>query len=113
MAKLKLLVADNVTLNRDGTIHRAGDVFEADNDDEITQWLKLGYISKKATRKRAKERVNVPRTRDEGRAASASFSGKPGLRAKKGVGGPEKVSAGPLTLPKRPLTEGTRDERRT
>jgi hypothetical protein len=35
MAKIKLEVAQNVTVNRAGTIHRPGDTFEADKDDEI------------------------------------------------------------------------------
>ena len=60
MAKIKLEVANNVSLNRDGKIHRPGDVFEAENDDEIKRWLSLGYVQKvrirrKSTRKPVKK----------------------------------------------------------
>ena len=46
MAKVKLVVAGNVTLNRDGAIRRPGETFSTDNDDEIEQWLRLGYVRK-------------------------------------------------------------------
>ena len=49
--KLRLLVADNVSLKRGGTIHRAGDVFEAERDDEVAQWIKLGYVSEHKAKK--------------------------------------------------------------
>ena len=45
MAKVKLQVADNVTLNRGGGIRRPGEHFEAERDDEVEQWLRLGYVS--------------------------------------------------------------------
>ena len=51
MAKLKLLVADNVSLNRDGVIRRPGEVFEAERDDEVAQWIKLGYVSEHKAKK--------------------------------------------------------------
>ena len=43
MAKVKLEVANNVSLYRGGHIRRAGDIFGIDSDDEIEQWLKHGY----------------------------------------------------------------------
>lgn len=52
MAKVKLKVEPNVTLNR-GMILRAGDVFEADRDEEIEQLLRHGYVKEvKPPRKR-------------------------------------------------------------
>jgi hypothetical protein len=53
MAKTTLEVADNVSLNRDGKIYRAGDVFGAEKDDEIERWLALGYVSEVQTRRRS------------------------------------------------------------
>jgi hypothetical protein len=44
MAKLKLEVAHNVSLNRDGKIHKAGELFETERDDEISRWIALGYV---------------------------------------------------------------------
>jgi hypothetical protein len=55
MAKVKLEVANNVSLNRDGKIHKAGDTFEAERDDEIKRWLELGYVSEVKTRRAAKK----------------------------------------------------------
>jgi hypothetical protein len=39
-----------------GSIHRAGDTFETERDDEVEQWLKHGYVSevKKSRRKATK-----------------------------------------------------------
>ncbi len=53
MAKIKLKVAHNVSLPRGGAIHRAGDTFETERDDEVEQWLKHGYVEqvKKVRRK--------------------------------------------------------------
>ena len=51
MAKIKLEVANNVSLNRAGKIHKAGDTFEAERDDEVERWLALGYV----------EQVKAPR----------------------------------------------------
>ncbi len=58
MAKIKLEVANNVTLPRDGSIHRAGDTFETARDEEVEQWLKHGYVSeiKKSRRKATKKK---------------------------------------------------------
>jgi hypothetical protein len=42
MAKVTLKVAHNVSLARGGSIHRAGDAFETERDDEIAQSLKHG-----------------------------------------------------------------------
>ena len=59
MAKVTLEVATNVTLPRDGSIHRAGDTFETARDDEVEQWLKHGYARevktsrKKTTKKKS------------------------------------------------------------
>ena len=54
MAKVTLKVANNVTLPRGGSIHRAGDTFETERDDEIAQWLKHGYVEQvKASRRKA------------------------------------------------------------
>jgi hypothetical protein len=53
MAKVTLEVADNVTLNRGGTIRRPGETLTTDRDDEVERWLALGYAEEvKATRKR-------------------------------------------------------------
>jgi hypothetical protein len=54
MAKIKLEVAHNVSLNRDGKIHKAGDTFEAERDDEIERWIALGYVvEQKSSRRRS------------------------------------------------------------
>ena len=50
MAKVKLVVAGNVTLNRDGAIRRPGEAFSTNNDDEIQRWLELGYVRKVTTK---------------------------------------------------------------
>jgi len=56
MAKLKLEVAHNVSLNRDGKIHKAGDTFEAERDYEINRWIALGYVvEQKSARRRARK----------------------------------------------------------
>jgi hypothetical protein len=52
MAKAKLEVAQNISLNRAGTIYRPGDTFEAEKDDEIERWLALGYVQKVRIRRR-------------------------------------------------------------
>jgi hypothetical protein len=56
MAKVKLEVAHNVSLNREGKIHKAGDIFEADRDDEIKRWLELGYVSEDKPRRKTTKR---------------------------------------------------------
>jgi hypothetical protein len=58
MAKVKLEVANNVSHNRDGHIHRAGDTFETERDDVVEHWLALGYVSevKKSRRKATKKK---------------------------------------------------------
>jgi hypothetical protein len=51
MAKVKLeIAANNVTVVREGRVYRTGDTFLVEHDDEIAQWLKLGYVRK--TRKK-------------------------------------------------------------
>ena len=58
MAKVTLEVPGNISLPRDGSIHRAGDIFETERDDEVKQWLKHGYARevkpprRKATKKK-------------------------------------------------------------
>ncbi|MGH2791715.1 MAG: hypothetical protein ACRDJ0_12150 [Actinomycetota bacterium] len=49
---MKLQVAHNVSLNRDGRIHRAGDTFE------IERWLELDYVEQvKAPRRKATKKT--------------------------------------------------------
>lgn len=45
MAKVKVVLAENVSLKRDGKVHRPGDVLETQRDDEVEQWLRHGYAS--------------------------------------------------------------------
>ena len=45
MAKVKVVLAENVSLKRDGKVHRPGDVIETQRDDEVEQWLRHGYVS--------------------------------------------------------------------
>jgi hypothetical protein len=53
MAKIKVVLAENVSLKRDGKVHRPGDVIETQRDDEVEQWLRHGYVSEvKRARKR-------------------------------------------------------------
>jgi hypothetical protein len=40
---------------RDGHIHKAGDSFEADKDDEIKRWLELAYLREIKARRSAKK----------------------------------------------------------
>jgi hypothetical protein len=42
MAKVKLRVTDNTSLNVEGTIYRAGDVFGLERDDTAKQLLSAG-----------------------------------------------------------------------
>jgi hypothetical protein len=56
MAKVTTKVAHNVSLARGGSIHRAGDTFEADRDEEVEQWLKRGYAREIKTRRSTKAR---------------------------------------------------------
>jgi hypothetical protein len=51
MAKVKLIVADNVTFNRDGAIRRPGETFQTNKDDEVERWLALGYVEQVKTRR--------------------------------------------------------------
>jgi hypothetical protein len=53
MAKVTLKVAHNVSLARSGSIHRAGDTFETERDDEIEQWPKHGYVEQSRVRAKA------------------------------------------------------------
>jgi hypothetical protein len=55
MAKVKLEVANNVSLNREGHILKSGDIFEAERDDEIKRWLELGYVREVKARRLAKK----------------------------------------------------------
>jgi hypothetical protein len=56
MAKLKLVVPENVTLRRDDRIYRPGDSFEAERDDEVEQWLRHGYAREVKVQKRSAKR---------------------------------------------------------
>ena len=60
MAKVMLEVPGNVSLPRDGSIHRAGDIFEFETErHEVKQWLKHGYARevKKSWKKVASKKV--------------------------------------------------------
>ena len=47
MAKVKLeIIANNVSVVREGRVYRTGDAFTTGNDDEIERWLALGYVEK-------------------------------------------------------------------
>ncbi len=54
MAKITLVVPENVTLNRDGRIQRPGDSFTTDRDDEVEQWIAHGYVTE-VKKKKAKK----------------------------------------------------------
>ena len=54
--KVKLRVAENVTLRRGNRIYRPGDVVETERDDEVVQWLKLEYAAEVKTRKTIEKR---------------------------------------------------------
>jgi hypothetical protein len=54
--KVKVKVAENVTVTAsDGTVHRAGDVFEVPDDDTLAQWLAAGTVTKAAPKARKKK----------------------------------------------------------
>ena len=54
MAKVKAEIrADNVSLVREGRVYRTGDAFTAEMDDELEQWLRLGYVEKVRSSKKS------------------------------------------------------------
>jgi hypothetical protein len=62
MAKVKLRLTDNTSLNVEGTIYRAGEVFEIERDDKAKQWLGAGFVSEvKHRRKRSGRKTSGKR----------------------------------------------------
>jgi hypothetical protein len=51
MAKVKLRVTDNTSLNVEGTIYRAGDVFGLERDDTAKQLLSAGSVTEVKVRR--------------------------------------------------------------
>ncbi len=55
-AKIEVRVSDNVSLNLDGRILRAGDVLTVERDDTAEQWLGAGWVSEVEVKKAGKSR---------------------------------------------------------
>lgn len=56
MAKVKLRVTDNTSLNVEGTIYRAGDVFEIERDYTAKQWIGAGFVTEVKSRRKTSGR---------------------------------------------------------
>ena len=44
MAKVKLRIVENASLNVGGRVYRTGDVVEVDRDNTAEQWLAAGWV---------------------------------------------------------------------
>lgn len=60
MAKIEVRVTDNVSLNLDGVIYRAGDVLTVERDDTAEQWLTAGWVGevKKAGKSKSRRKAS-------------------------------------------------------
>jgi hypothetical protein len=56
MAKVKPRVTDNTSLNVEGTIYRAGDVFEIERDYTAKQWIGAGFVTEVKSRRKTSGR---------------------------------------------------------
>jgi hypothetical protein len=68
MAKVKLRIVENASLNIGGRVYRAGEVVEIDRDDTAEQWLAAGWWSSSVSRSRGSaRRLLSPATLQPGR----------------------------------------------
>jgi hypothetical protein len=49
MAKVRLQIPDNASLNVAGHVYQAGDEFEAERDASVEQWLSAGAVTEVKT----------------------------------------------------------------
>jgi hypothetical protein len=68
MAKVKLRVTDNTSLNVEGTIYRAGDVFGLERDDTAKQLLSAGSVTEVKAPKRSSGRKTSGKRTSRSRA---------------------------------------------
>jgi hypothetical protein len=52
MARVKVRIPENVSLNVGGRIHRAGDELEVPRDETLEQWLSAGFVTEVKQTKR-------------------------------------------------------------
>jgi hypothetical protein len=64
MTTIRLQIPENALLNVAGHIYRSGDVFGAERDETVEQWLRAGTV----------EQVKVGRPKGSGRKASGKRS---------------------------------------